>query len=104
MCIHWPNNPASLIPLRVHLQKMHLEIVVLTIHHHPIGPPEAGNVIGIGETKGLNHLTSLHLPLTVGLRVTGVCYQQHPQCHPDLTGQMDQGVPDEVDNIERKPS
>ena len=43
-------------------------------HCHPIGPLEAGNIIGIRETKGLNHLGSLHLPQTVGLRATGVCY------------------------------
>ena len=30
---------------------------------------------GIGETKGLNHLISLHLPQTMSLRATGVCYQ-----------------------------
>ena len=57
---------------------MHLEIVVLTTHCHPISPPEAGNVIGLGETKGLNHLGFLHLPQTVGSRATGVCCQQHP--------------------------
>ena len=36
------------------------------------------------------------------LRVIGVHYQQCLQCHPDLTAQMDQGIPDEVDNTERK--
>ena len=82
---------------------MLLEIVVLTTHHHPVGPPEAGNIIGDRETKGLNHLGSLHLPPTVGSRVTGVCYQQCPRCHPDLTSQTDQDVPDEVDGIEKKP-
>ena len=65
-------------PLEVQLQKMHLEIVVLTTHCHPVGPSEAGNVIGDGETKGLNHLSSLHIPQTMGLRATGVHYQQHP--------------------------
>ena len=39
-------------PPRSSLQKMHLEIAVLTTHHHPMGPPEAKNVIGIGETRG----------------------------------------------------
>ena len=83
---------------------MHLEIAVLTTHHHPINPLVARSVIGIGETKGLNHLSSLHLPQTVGSRVTGVHYQQHPQCHPDLSSQMDQDVPDKVDDIEKKPA
>ena len=40
----------------------------------PISPPEAKNIIGIGETKGLHHLGSPHLPQTIGLRVTGVHY------------------------------
>ena len=82
---------------------MHLEIVVQTTHHHPISPLEAGNAIGIRDTRGLNHLSSLHLPQTMGLRVTGVHFQQHPLFHPDLTGQMDQDIPDEVDNIKKKP-
>ena len=30
--------------------------------------------------------------------------RQCPQCHPDLTSQMDQDIPDEVDHIERKPT
>ena len=88
-------------PLGVPLQKMHLEIAVLTTHHHPISPQGAGNVICIGGTKGLDHLGSLHLPQTMVLRVTGVCYQQCPWCRPDLTGQMGQGIPDEVDDIEK---
>ena len=81
---------------------MHLEIAVLTTHHHLISPLEAKNVIGIKETKGLNHLSSLHLPQTMSSRVTGVCYQWLPQCHLDLTDQIDPDVPDEVDDIKRK--
>ena len=54
---------------------MHLGMVVLIINHHPVGPQEAKNIIDIGETKGLSHLSSPHLPQTVGLRVTGVGYQ-----------------------------
>ena len=53
-------------------------MVVLIINHHLIGPQEAKNVIDIGETKGLNHLGSPHLPLTVGLRATRVHYQWLP--------------------------
>ena len=97
-------QPFQFDPLRVHLWKTHLEFVVPTTHHHPVGPPEAGNIIGIGETKGLNHLGSLHLPPTVGLTATGVHYWQCPWCCPDLTDQMDQDVPHEVDDIERKPA
>ena len=81
---------------------MHLGMVVLIVNHHPIGPQEAENVIDIGETKGLNHLGSLHLPQTVGSRAPGVHYQWLPQCHLGLTGQMDPNAPEEVDGIERK--
>ena len=81
---------------------MYLEIVVLTIHSHLVGPPEAKNAKGDGETRGLNHLGSLHLPWTVVSRAIGVHYQQCLQCHPDLTTQMDQGVPDKVDDTKRK--
>ena len=81
---------------------MHLEIAVLTTHCHPVSPLEAGNITGVRETKGLSHLGSLHLSQTMGSRATGVHYRQLPRCHPGLTGQMDQDVPDEVDNIERK--
>ena len=79
----------------------HLEIVVLTTQHHPVGPLEARNIIGIRETKGLNHLSSLHLPQMVGSRATGVHYQ-HPWYCPGLTSQIDQDIPDKVDGIKRK--
>ena len=81
---------------------MCLEIAVLTIHSHLASPPEAENAIGDGETRGLNHHSSLHLPWTMVSRVIGVHYQQHLQCHPDLIAQMGQGIPDEVDDTERK--
>ena len=71
-------------------------------HHYPIGPQGAGSIIGVRDTKGLNHLGSLHLPQTVVSRVIGVHYQQCLQCHPDLTSQMDQGIPDEVDDTKKK--
>ena len=81
---------------------MCLEIVVLTIQDHLASPLEAENAIGDGETRGLNHLGFLHLPQTVVSRVIGVHYQQCLQCHPDLTAQMDQDIPDEVDDTEEK--
>ena len=81
---------------------MFLEIAVLTICSHLIDPPEAKNAIGDGETRGLNHLSSLHLPWTMVSRVIGVLYQQHLQCRLDLTTQVGQGIPDEVDDTERK--
>ena len=77
-------------------------MVVLIINHHLIGPQEAKNIIDIGETKGLNHLSSPHLPQTVGLRVTGVHFQWLPRCHLGLTGQMDPDISEKVDGIERK--
>ena len=81
---------------------MCLEIAVLTTHSHLTSPWEDENTIGEGETRGLDHLGFLHLPQTIVLRVIGVHYQQHPQCHPDLTAQTDQGIPDELDNTEKK--
>ena len=57
---------------------MHLGMVVLTVNHHPVSPQEAENVIDVGETKGLHHLGSPHLPQTMGLRATGVHYQWLP--------------------------
>ena len=68
----------------------------------PIGPPEAGNVIGIRETKGPHHIGSLHLPQTMGLRATGVHYQWLYRCCLGLTSQTDPDVPHEVDSIEMK--
>ena len=89
--------------LRGHLlQKMCLEIAVLTIPEHPISPLEAKNAIGDEETKGLHHLGFLHFPQTVVLRVIEVHCQQHLQCCPEQTIQMDQGILDEVDDIKKK--
>ena len=84
------------------LQKMCLEIEVLTIHSHLASPLEAENTIRDRETRGHYHLGSLHLLWTMVLRAIGVYYQQRLQCHPDLTAQTDQGIPDEVDNTEKK--
>ena len=81
---------------------MCLEIAGLTTCSHLTSPLEAASAIEDGKTRGLNHLGFLHLPWTVVLRAIGVHYQQHLQCHPDLTAQMDQGVPDEVDDTEKK--
>ena len=80
---------------------MHLEMAVPTTHHHLTSLLGAGNVTGIGETRGLNHLSFLHLPQAMGLRVTKVPYQQPPLCHPGLTGQMDQDIPDKADDIKK---
>ena len=77
-------------------------MVVPIVNCHLISPQEAENVIDVRETKGLNHLSSSHLPWTMGLRATGVHYQWLPQCHLGLTGQTDPDVPEEVDGIKRK--
>ena len=53
-------------------------MVAQIVNHYLIGPQEADNITDVGETKGLHHLSSPHLPQTVGLRATGVCYQQLP--------------------------
>ena len=77
-------------------------MAVLTMSHHLTGPLEGVNAIEDREIRDLNCLGFLCLPQTVALRVIGVHYQWHLQCHPDLTIQMDQGIPDEVDNTEKK--
>ena len=76
-------------------------MVALTVNHHHIGPQGAKIAIDVGETKGLCHLGSPHLPQTVGLRVTGVHYLWLPQCYLGLTGQMDASSPDKGDSIKR---
>ena len=95
-------QPSGFIPQEILLWKMHLGMVVLIIHCHPISPPEAENVIGIRETKGLHHLCSPHLPQTVGLIVTRIHYWWLSRCCLGLTGQTDPHVPDKVDGIEMK--
>ena len=80
---------------------MCLEMAVPTTYCHLTGLLRAGDVTGVGETKGLNHLSFLDLPQTMGSRGTKVCYQQPPLCCPGLTSQMDQDFPDEVDNIQK---
>ena len=77
-------------------------MVVPIVNHHLISSQEAENIIDDGETKGLNHLGSPHLPQTMGLRATRVQYQQLPQCCLGLTGQTDPNVPEKVDGIKRK--
>ena len=70
-----------------------------------IGPLEARNVIGIGGTKGLNHLCSLQLPQTVHLKAIGVRYWWLHWCHLGLTGWTDSDVSDKVDGIKmREPT
>ena len=77
--------------------------MVLTIHSHLTGPQEAENAIGDdGEIRGLDYLGFLHLPQTIVSRAIGVHHPQHLQFCPDLIAQMDQGVPKEVDNTEKK--
>ena len=61
---------SSSMPREHLLQKMCLEIAVLTIPKCPISPSEAENATGDRETKGLNHLGFLCLHQTMILRVT----------------------------------
>ena len=71
------------------------------INHRHVSPQEAKNAIDVGETKGLHHLGSPHLPQIMGSRATGVHYQWLPQCHLGLTGQKDPDIPDEGDGTKR---
>ena len=81
---------------------MCLETVVQTIPECPISPPEADNATGDKETKGLNHPGLLHLPHTMVSGVTEVHYQWLLQCCPDQMAQTGQGIPDGVDDVEKK--
>ena len=76
--------------------------MALTIPLHLAGHLEAMNAIDDGETRDLSCLGFLCLLQTVALRVIGVCYQQCLQCHPDLTIQTNQDVPDKVDNTKKR--
>ena len=63
-------QPFFFDPQEVPLWRMCLGMVVPIVNHHPFDPQEVENVIDIGETKDLSHLSSPHLPQTVGLWVT----------------------------------
>ena len=65
-------------------------------------PSEAMNTIDDGETRDLSHLGFLCLLWTVTFRVIGVCYEWCLQCCPDLTIQMNQDIPDAVDDTEKR--
>ena len=65
-------------------------------------PSRAENIIGIIKIKGLNCLSSLHLPQTMGSRATRVCYWWLPQYCLGLTSQTDPDILDGVDGIKRK--
>ena len=76
-------------------------MAALTVNHHCICPLEAKIAIDIGETKDLCHLGSPHLPWIMGLRATGVQYQQLLQCHLGLIGQTDHSIPNKKDSTKR---
>ena len=67
----------------------------------PLKDASAKNVIDVGETKGLHHLGSPHLPWIVGSRATRVRYQWLLRCHLDLIGQMGPNIQEEVGSTER---
>ena len=76
-----------------------------TSHCHLTGPLRGcKNAIEDGETRDLNHLGfPSPSPDCMALKSdrSSLC-EQHLQCHPGLTVQMDQGIPDEVDDTEKK--
>ena len=53
------------------------------------------------DQRPQSHFGSWFPSQTVGLRATKVHYQQLPLCHPGLTSQTDQDVPDEADDIKK---
>ena len=90
------------MPREYLFQKMCLKTAVLTIPECPVSPPEADNATGDEDTKGPDHPGILCLPQTMVLRVTEVHCQWLLQCHPDQIAQTGQGIPDKVDNVEKK--
>ena len=72
---------------------MPLGMVALTVNHHHVSPQEAEIAINVGETKGLHHLGSPHLPQIMGSRVTGAHYQWLPWCRPGLAFLMRETAP-----------
>ena len=94
-------KPSGLTPQEAPLGRMQLEMVAPIINHHLISPQEAKNAIDVGETKGLHHLGSPHIPWIMGSRVTWVHYQQLPWCHLCVTGQTDHNIPDEGDGTKK---
>ena len=63
---------------------------------------KAEDVIGYEGTSNLGQPGSLPLPQTVLLKVIGVHYPQHLQCHPSQTALMDPNAPDKGGGIEKK--
>ena len=78
------------------------ETMVLMTNKHPNSLLEAEGKIGDGGTSNLGHPGSLPLPQTMVLKVIGVHCQQHLQCHPGLTTQMDPDILDEIGGTKKK--
>ena len=78
------------------------EAMVLTTNEHPDGLPEARGITGDRGTSNLSHPGSLPLPQTMVSKVIGVHCQQHLQCHPDLTTQMDPDILDEIGGAKKR--
>ena len=93
-------QPSGLTPWEAPLRRTPLGMVALSTFTSP-APPGAENIIDVGETKGLHHLGSPHLPQIMGLRATGVHYPGLPWCHLGLAGQTDPNIPDEEDGTKR---
>ena len=78
------------------------ETMVLMTNEPPDGLPKAVGIIGDEGTSDLSHLGSLPLPQTVVLKVIGVHWPWHLQCHPSQTAQTDPDILDEVGGTEKK--
>ena len=76
--------------------------MVLMINEHPGSLLEAEGIIGDEGTSDLSHPSFLPQPQAVVLKVIGVHYPWHLQCHPGQTTQMDPDIQDEAGGIEKK--
>ena len=78
------------------------ETMVLMTNEHLNGLPEVEGITGDRGISDLGHPGFLPLPQTMVLKVIEVHCQQHLQCHPSLTTQMDPDILDEIGGTERK--
>ena len=76
--------------------------MVLTTNEYPDSLPEAEGITGDKGTSNLGYPGSLPLPQTMVLKVIGVHYLWHLQCHPSWTTQTDPDALDEIGGTKKK--
>ena len=72
------------------------------MNEYPNSLLEAKGTIGDEGTSNLSHPGFLPLPQTMVLKVIGVHYPGHIQCHPGQTTQTGPDIPDEAGGTKKK--